>query len=434
MNPTRNQIIIIGIAVFAVIVLVLIFTGILPGLKPSQPKTGSGGISNGSQTTEINFWGVEDEGVIKPIIESYLTVNPNSRVFYTQFNESNYEKNLVDALASGKAPDIIMLHNNWLPKHYGKILPIPASSGFSITQIRQLFPTVVEQDFTNNGNIYALPIYIDTLAFIYNKDYFDAKGVAIVPKNWNEFQYVISRLKEVDSSGKIFKAAAAIGGSNKSIEKAPDLLSLIMLQMGVEMVDKNNSANFSKSEGENALNFYLQFSNPNSSNYTWHDNFRYSMEGFSQEIIGAIFNYAGSIKIIKEKNPFLNIEVAPMLQFPNRQSVNYANYWGLAVPAQSKNAISAWNFILYFSTNAKVAEQYLQASKRPPALRELIQKYSNDADLGVFARQALTARSWRQKDNSAIERIFSNMIESILSGRLLVGKAIEQAENEVNSL
>ena len=434
MNPTKTQIIIIGIGIFAVIFLILLFTGILPGLKPSQTKTGGGGIGGGGQTTEINFWGVEDEGVIKPIIESYLIVNPNLKIFYTQFNESNYEKILVDALASGNAPDIIMFHNTWLPKHYGKIFPMPVLSGFSITQVSEKFPDVVKQDFTNNGNIYALPIYIDTLAFIYNRSYFDAKGVAVVPKNWNEFQYVISRLKEVDSSGKISKAAGAIGGSNKSIEKASDLLSLIMLQMGVEMVDKNNSANFSRSGGEDALNFYLQFSNPNSPNYTWHDNFRYSMEGFSQEIIGAIFNYADSIKNIKEKNPFLNIEVAPMLQFPNKKSVNYANYWGLAVPVQSKNTISAWNFILYFSADAKVAEQYLQASKRPPALRELIQKYSNDADLGVFARQALTAQSWRQKDNSGVRKSFSNMIESILNGRLSLDKALERAENEVNNL
>lgn len=433
MNPTKNQIIIISVAVFIVIFLILLFTGILPGLKPSQLKTG-GGIGNGGQTTEINFWGVEDENIIKPIIESYLTTNPNLRIFYTQFNESNYEKNLIDALASGNAPDIIMFHNNWLPKHNGKILPMPASSGFSITQVRQLFPTVVEQDFINNGNIYALPIYIDTLAFIYNKDYFDAKGVAVAPKNWNEFQYVISRLKEVDLNGKISKAAAAIGGSSKSIEKTSDLLSLIMLQMGVEMTKEDGRANFARSGGEDALNFYLQFSNPNNSNYTWHDNFRYSTEGFSQEIIGAVFNYSDSIKTIKEKNPFLNIEIAPMLQFPNKSTVNYANYWGLAVPAQSKNILTAWNFILYFSVDAKVAEQYLQVSKRPPALRELIQKYFNDADLGVFARQALTARSWHQKDNSGIRESFSNMIEYILSGRLSVQKAIQQAENEINSL
>ena len=40
-------------------------------------------------------------------------------------------------------------------------------------------------------------------------------------------------------------------------------------------------------------------------------------------------------KNIKEKNPFLNIELS-MLQFPNKKSVNYANYWGLAVRSKAK--------------------------------------------------------------------------------------------------
>ena len=393
------------------------------------------GIGGGGQTTEINFWGVEDEGVIKPIIESYLIVNPNLKIFYTQFNESNYEKILVDALASGNAPDIIMFHNTWLPKHYGKIFPMPVLSGFSITQVSEKFPDVVKQDFTNNGNIYALPIYIDTLAFIYNRSYFDAKGVAVVPKNWNEFQYVISRLKEVDSSGKISKAAGAIGGSNKSIEKASDLLSLIMLQMGVEMVDKNNSANFSRSGGEDALNFYLQFSNPNSPNYTWHDNFRYSMEGFSREIIGAIFNYADSIKNIKEKNPFLNIEVAPMLQFPNKKSVNYANYWGLAVPAPKQKHDFCLEFYFYISARTRKSPNNIYKLQKDRRLCGSLSKNIQMTRIWeFFARQALTAQSWRQKDNSGVRKSFSNMIESILNGRLSLDKALERAENEINSL
>lgn len=433
MNLTKNQILIIGAGIVFVIILVLLFIGVLPGLKQT-PSGGGGGAVKGGQQTEISFWGVEDESAIKPVIESYSIVNPNAKISYTQFNEANYEKILVDALASGRGPDILMFHNTWLAKHYGKIFPLPASSGFSITQLRQLFPTVVEQDFSSGGNIYALPMYIDTLAFIYNKNYFDAKGIAIAPKTWTEFQYLISRLKEVDSSGKISKAAGAIGGSNRSVDKGVDLLNLIMLQMGIEMVNKDGNANFARSGGLDTLNFYLQFSNPYSQFYTWHDNFGYSLDAFSQEIVGAIFNYGSSLNALKDKNPFLNIEVSPMLQFANKTPINYANYWGLAVSGQSKNAAIAWSFILNFSANSKVAEEYLQASKRSPALRELIQKYSNDPDLGVFANQALTARSWRQKDSSATKQIFSNMVESILNGRLVSDKAIEQAENEINSL
>lgn len=432
MQFTKTQITIIFAVVLVVVIIVLIFIGVLPGRK--QGGSANLGTIGNEQQTEVNFWGVEDEQKIRPIIDAYSQVNKSVRISYTQFSESNYEKSLVDALASGRGPDILMFHNTWLPKHYGKILPLPSTIGFSITQMRQLFPQVVEADFTGNGNVYALPIYIDTLAFIYNKDFFDAKGVAVVPNNWKEFQYVIPRLREFDFSGKISKAAAAIGGSERSVDKASDLLNLVMLQSGTQMADESGKAAFARGGGEEALNFYIQFSNPNSSAYTWNDNLRNSLDSFSQGGAGAIFNYQSIISQIKARNPYLNLEVALMLQLDANQPVNYADYWGLAVSAQSGNPSAAWDFIMYFSADQTIAEKYLQESKRPPALRSLIQKYLNDPDLGVFSQQALTAKSWRQPDNIAIRRIFSNMIESVLNGRLYVSQALEQAENEVNSL
>ncbi len=433
MQLTKTQLTIIFAVVVVVLIIVLIFIGVLPGRKQNGGSS-IGGIGGGQQT-EIIFWGVENEQAIRPIIDSYSQVNKIARIAYTQFNENNYEKRLVDALAAGRGPDILMFHNTWLTKHYGKVMPLPVESGFSITQMRQLFPQVIEADFTNGGNIYALPIYIDTLAFLYNKDFFDAKGVAMTPKNWNEFQYVIPRLRELDFGNRIIKAGAAIGGSERSIDKASDLLSLIMLQLGTQMINQSGEAEFARTGADKALNFYLQFSNPNSQSYTWNDNLRPSLDNFSQGGAGAIFNYQSAISVIKAKNPYLNLAVSPMLQLAGaNQPINYADYWGLTVSNQSQNPGIAWNFILYFSADPAIAEQYLEISKRPPALRSLIQKYLNDPDLGVFASQALTARSWAQPDSAGVRRIFSDMIESVLSGRLLIDSALEQAENEVNSL
>ncbi len=433
MNLTKNQITIIFGAALVVIIIVLIFIGVLPGRK-KDGGPGLGTIGN-EQQMEIRFWGVEDEQLIRPILDSYSQVNKAARIVYTQFSENDYEKRLVDAMASGQAPDILMFHNTWLPKHAGRLLPLPAASGFSVTQLRQLFPQVVEADFSGNNEIYALPIYIDTLAFLYNKDFFDAKGVAVVPKNWNELQYVIPRLRELDFDNRIVKAAAAIGGSERSLNKATDLLNLIMLQSGMKIINQSGKVEFARSGGSETLDFYLQFSNPNSSAYTWNDNLRYSLDSFSQGKVGAIFNYQSVISVIKAKNPFLNLAVAPMIQLSGvAQPVNYADYWGLAVSNQSQNSQTAWDFIMYFSVDPTVNEKYLTESKRPPALRSLIQKYLNDPDLGVFASQALTAKSWPQPDSDGVRRIFSNMIELVLSGRLSIDRALEQAENEINSL
>ena len=420
MNFSKQQLIIIFSVIGIVLFFVLVFLGVIPGLR--KDNSGKGGPFDNTEKIQISFWGVDEASNIELILDAYSKINQSVNISYTQFNESNYEKSLVNSLASGQGPDILMFNNSWLPKHSDKIA-FASETQINLKKIRQIFPAVVEQDCVSENKIYCLPIYIDTLAFIYNKDHFDSKGIAVLPTNWQNFQSIISRLHQTDSGNKIIKAAAAIGGSNKSIDSASDLLSLIMLQ------NEDNPPS-----SPDAFNFYLQFSNPSSQYYTWNDNLRPSLDNFSQETTSAIFNYASSLKSILSKNPSLNLAVSPMLQFNEKKPINYPRYWALAVSKQSKNSKLAWDFIISASTNSTIAKTYLQTSKNPPALRSLIQEYINDPDIGIFASQALTAKNWQQKDNTAIKGIISNMIESVLNGKLSPAKSIQEAENAINQL
>lgn len=427
MQLDKKQIILFGIVgAIALIAAIFIF-----GLKPSLDP-------NANQKIELVIWGFESEAAFKKITESYSQINPNANIIYSQFNKTNYEKTLLNALASGQGPDIFIIKNNWLLKHYDKISPA-SQNQISLNNLRKLFPQVVEQDFVVNSetgsDIYALPLYIDTLAMIYNKDSFDAKGIAVLPQTWAEFQQIISRLNEIDLLGRLNKTAAAIGGSEKSVNRAGDLLNLIMLQFSSKIANDNGQADFSKDAGLKGFNFYLQFANPQSQYYTWNDNLQNSIDSFSQKNTAAIFNYSSAIAVIKTKNPFLNIGISPMLQFDKNNPINYASYSGLAVSrqiAQSK-AEGAWNFISYALTNAQTMEQYAIISGQPPALRELISQYNNNPNLEVFSKQALTARSWPQLNGPATAEIFSKTIESALTGKLSPQKALEQAESEINS-
>ncbi len=442
MSLTRNQIIIIGVIGFVVLFFILVFLGIIPGLK----KPGSGGsfgsIGGGKQTV-LNFWGIidndEDKRAIQSIIEEYQKVNKGVQINFQAFsNKITYEKTLLNALATGQAPDILMFHSGWLSKHRDKVSPL-SETAFSLSRFQQLFPQVAEQDFVIKQQekpsvIYAVPLYIDTLALIYNKDIFDAKAIALPPTNWQSFQNLIPYLTEKNLVNQITKAGAAIGGSEKNVNAASDLLNLLMLQFGSKMIDDYGKIQFGQ-KGLEALNFYLQFANPNSPYYTWNENLRYSLDSFSDGSTAIVFNYASSLPLIKAKNPYLKIGISPMPQLPTAdQPIDYANYWGLSVSNQSRYPDLAWNFILFATTNPQIAENFIQTAKKPPALRTLISKYINDPELGVFNRQSLTARSWRQPDEEAVKKIFSDMIESILSGRLSPQKALEQAGNEINEI
>lgn len=431
MNLSRSQLIIVGSVLFVVLLVVGIFTGVLPGARQLGEK---------APDVTLKIWGVDDQNWIQDNLSSYEGLRTNAHVDYEKINPETYEQDLINALAAGNGPDIIMFNNSWLPKHYNKLVPVNDTQ-LNIKSLKEIFPTVIEQDFAPNGKIYALPLYIDTLALFYNQDTFDKNGIAIAPKDWLDFQNLIPKLRQKDSFGKLTKPAAAIGGSNDTVNKASDLLMLLMLQAGAKMTDDQFAqATFAGNvggflPGVDALNFYSNFSDPKDIYYTWNESMENSLDSFSRGNTAMIFNYASEGNNIRTKNPFLNFKVAAMPQPAGAEkAVNFPDYWGLAVTNNSKNPDWAWDLILYLTANDAVAENYLKISNRPPALRSLIQKYTDHPELGVFAKQALSARSWPEIDEKAISEIFSQMIKAVVSGQMNATAAASQAEQEVTDL
>ncbi|KKU14849.1 MAG: ABC transporter, solute-binding protein [Parcubacteria group bacterium GW2011_GWB1_45_9] len=435
MQFTRNQLIIIGSVVGVVFVIGLI---VWFGFRENIGR---------QDDVRLMAWGVfDDTRAFQTIADGFSAQRRGVIIEYRQFTDPVvYERELVNALAAGTGPDIFMFHNTWLPKHYDKVIPF-LSEQMNIAALRELFPKVVEQDFSDDGFVYALPLSVDTLAMLYNKDDFNSASIVFPPKTWSELEDSVSRLRRVNTvTNEIIKPAAAIGGSLKSINRAADLLSLLMLQSGTRMTDSNfGNAAFSQPvifqnqsflSGLTAFNFYTQFANASSPFYTWNDSQHYSLDGFADESVSIIFNYAFQIPQLKQKNPFLSIGIASMPQ-PNTadRRVDFPNYWGLAVSNISSNSNIALDFVKIAATDANIMRSYGALTQKPPALLSLINEKLNDQILGVFARQALTARSWPQIDNVSVEEIFSSMIEAVISGRVSPADALKEAENSVTAL
>lgn len=431
-NFTKPQLIVIGVIAAMFLFFIGIFTGVLPGLKSKTIP---------SPQMDLVIWGVEDESeAFNYSLLAYANLYPNIKVVYKKIEEANYEQDLVNALAAGRGPDIFMINNSWLPKHSDKILAMPDGK-LSIAQLRALFPEVVEKDFVWNGSIYALPLYIDTLALFYNQDIFDNYAIALPPADWLQFKNLIPKLRKFDSNGNLQRAAAAIGGSEKTIHNASDILSLLMLQSGSEMTNENfTAASFTSSltggqSGVESLDFYTKFADPKDLYYTWNDNMPYSLDAFSQGKAAMVFEYASRADVLKIKNPFLKVKISSMPQPTNeRGATNYADYRGLAVSKYAQYPEWVWDLVIYLATDEAAAENYLDISKRPPALRTLIQKYSDDPSIGVFAKQALTAKSWLKPDPEKVKLIFSQMIQAVILKQLEIYDALSQAERAVSDL
>ena len=406
-----KKIIIIGGGIVFLFVILAVISAFFK--KPSPPKI------------TLKVWGFDSEEVMNPIFSAYQNTHKNISFVYTKKDYENYEHDLLEAMASGNSPDIFLIHNNWLPRYEDKIHPLETKY-FSAKNISDAFVDCVYRDFVKNQKIWALPSYVDTLAMYYNATVFNANNIATPPKTWQGFTKVAKKLTLTNqSTGTISRPGAAIG-SAENINRAPDIFNLIMLQEGI---NKENLP-AKREKVEEALKFYTDFARPDSGKYVWDKSLHYSIDSFAEEEVPIIFNYHYQERYIREKNPHLDFKIAKMPQFDLDKPVNYPNYWAWSVSLFSRYPKAAWTFILNL-TNNPLAEEYLKATKKPPALRILVKKYLDDPDLGVFASQSLSAKSLEEENNESFEETINKVIEEVLNGRISTKEAVDLIETRI---
>jgi multiple sugar transport system substrate-binding protein len=432
------------------------------------------GLKTTTPTYKVNLeiWGpVDDVDAYQEIINNYRKANPNvGTITYKKQRIDTYQNDLIEAMASGQGPDIFLIHNDWLGSFSDKITPAPKNI-LNEQTFRNNFVDVCANDFISKGDIFAVPLTVNSLALYYNKDLFNAAGIVAPPTTWDEFSADAQKLTKVNSFGEIVQSGAAMGTAY-NINRSTDVLNMLMLQNGTTMsTDSRGNTNFSfDSKSINALNFYTQFAKSGSENYTWNPTLHYSIDAFSEGTLAMMLNYSWQIDTIKSKSPKLNFAIAPLPQLSTANTTNFANYWAFSV-AKNKTAQTAnigkttpvsndlrikeaWKFLAYLTTkgnptqaktsgqasspgkqydpNFDPANNYLKKTNQPSARRDLIEKQKSDVSLGAFAQGNLIAKDFLVSDPAYMETTFAEMIDSVNKGLIGTSDALSKAINKIN--
>lgn len=393
---------------------------------------------------ELSFWGLfDDSDVYQPLIEKFKKKYPNVDIVYKKFSFEDYERELLDALNKKSGPDIFMIHNSYLWRYKKFLQPLLADKTFTIDKIKSDFSPAVIKDLTDGKNIYSLPLYVSTLALFYNKEMFAKNLIGSPPQTWEEFLKYTELLKKIDENGNILQAGAAMGTS-QNINRAVDILYLLMMQSNVTFYDKGlaifsqdilTSSNKTFNPAESAVKFYTDFANPKKRVYTYNNNLDYSLDLFAKGKLGMMFNYSWHVNTIKTKNPALDFGIAPVPQIQNvKTPLTFANYWSLAVNNTSASKEIAWEFIKFLQQPDNL-KAYLLATSNPTARKDLISwQIKEMPDVAVFASQILMADSFPRYDDVAYEKVFAKMIDDIVYEYYSVKTALEKAEAQINKI
>lgn len=391
----------------------------------------------------LNYWRVWDNSSdFDGLIQAYKKLHPNITIKYKKLRYEEYERLLLEAWAEDRGPDIFSIHNTWGLNYKKFISPIPdkiempyiyyknAIPGcdrkkeqmieFKETRIPSLldikdnfaatiYPDIIFGDDKGKNKIHALPLSLDTLVLFHNRNLLDKANIPYPPSNWEEFIENTRLLTTTDEEQKEVIQAGAALGTFDNIERAFDIIALLMLQNGSSLNSLGGNQSFE------ALNFYLDFATPGREIYTWNNNMPNSLDAFASGQLAFFFGYSYHIPIIKSKSPTLNFGISPMIQINETYPVNYANYWIETVSKKSEYTKEAWDFLI-FATDEKNVVKYLNKTKKSTALRSLIKEQEKDPLIKPFAMQVLTAESWHNiKNFNYAEEQFSQMFKKIYS-------------------
>lgn len=438
MNANTLKYLIMALFIGLAVAAVLLWAGIIPGVGGGDTTTGAT-----IKKAELTVWGTQDEqGMFASLVKAFQGANPGIKIVYIKKASEGYEDELVRAFAAGKGPDIFGIHNTWLQK-YSDLLGQAPQDVFPANEVKTTMTDVVQRDFLANDSLYAVPLSLDTLALYYNTDLFNSAGIVFPPTTWDDFVKDSRILTKRRQSGDFTVSGAALGGST-NVSYAPDILTLLMLQYGVPIIDATGTVRFAVTQNagagglspaEAALDFYTSFARPSSPNYSWAKSSPLSSEDlFAQNQVGMMFGYAGTRTNLLKKSPRLHFDIAPVPQV--KDSVfnrNYASYWGYGVYKNSPNRQISWEFLKYLLSPG-VQTYYNSAVGRPSALRSLIAVQQQDPNLKVFANEALSATSVNQVDFTLLRSTFTDMIESQISKNESLRQSLTEAAQNINAL
>lgn len=413
----------------------------------------------------LEYWRIFDNSnAFDEIIQDYQLMHPFITINYKKLLYEEYEKELLNALAEDRGPDIISLQSTWLQDYQKKLAPMPASikmaypikkeveireiKSISLKELKTKFVDtvyddvvldIINEDGESQGKqIYGLPLAMDTMVMYYNKDLLNNTGIIEPPKYWNKsFQQTVKKLTKQNNKGQIIQSGVAMG-ETENIERSEDVLALLMMQNGSDMMSNGRvmfhqiPEGLSHHPGIGALGFYTDFSSPNKEVYCWNNTMKNSLDSFIQGNLAIMFGYAYHLPIIRTRAPKLNFEITTMPQIENNPIINYPNYWVETVSAKSKHLDEAWHFVQFMSTREAEVEKYLENTKKPTALRSLVEEQKSDIDIGVFAEQTLTAKNWYHGKNvTKMEEYMNEMIELAKDPEADLRNIIVQGANKV---
>lgn len=373
------------------------------------------------------MWGTLPEVEMNKLVQEFNPQAKDYRVVYTEIPADEFNQRLLEALASGQGPDLIIAPHQILLSQAARLYPFPNGS-LSEKSFKDTYIDGASIFYTPQGAI-ALPVSIDPMVLFYNRALLSKHGVINPPQYWDDILSLAPTLTLRNQKGGFDESAIALGTPNTPYNK--DIVMATVAELGQAAVLKQYKddgtptyvvmANTPVTTDSQifplatAARFFTQFSDPTKASYSWSQFSGSADDQFIAEKLDMYVGYASELSTLRARNPKADFD---MTFFPQTKGYNTfvtgAQLYGIATLKTTKNAVTALTVESQFSGSG-VAPAIASIIGAVPALRA----YAGTQGVpDVIARSMLVARPWYDSFPAEAANLVATMFSDIISGRL----------------
>ena len=398
----------------------------------------------GEDIGDVTMWGTlpEDQFTIF-LTELALTDRDISNIRYSYTPEERFNTTLIEALASGRGPDIVLLTNDQILQHRDRMFITPYEQ-YSTRDFKDTYIESAEALLLPEG-IIGLPVAIDPMVLYWNRDLLANNQYSLPPKEWGDLFKMSQKITRRNESGNIELATIALGEFT-NIRHAKDIFIAMLMQAGGNLTDLDNNGNQiatlnkksakGTSPAQDALRFYTSFVDPAKNTYTWSKAQPQARDAFVAGDLALYIGYASELTLMLAQNPNLNFDVVQLPQLPGgaqERKSTVARVYALAIPKIAYNPQGA-GVLLNMLTSMNASQLLEKTTGLPSPRRDLLAAEPSDALKTTFRNSAIMAQAWRDPNPLATYNILKKMVESVSSGSQRMSQAIERAQRELKVL
>ena len=385
---------------------------------------------------KVAVWGTLPKENFTALLQELGQENEQYRgVSYTYIEPALFNDALVNALADGAGPDILLLSSEQIVEMRNKIKPISYES-FPLRDLKSAYIDGAEI-FALSDGLYSYPLALDPLVLYWNRDLLATEGLLEAPRTWEALVNQYTPVLTKRASDRTIERSAVALGEYENVQNSFGIISTLLLQAGSFGVINNEDGQYSIKLNESqdstieplrvTADFYTRFSRPDNTLYSWNRSFSLDRDRFVSGDLALYFGYGSEGKELERLNPNLNFDIAEVPQGATATvRRTYAKFYGLSVLRSSDNLPGA-ALVLGGLSQTAALEKFSTSYGLVPALRSSVAVGSNDTYGRIAYKSASVSYGWLNPNRPGTDNAFGTMTRDITESRSDVTSAITDA-------